>query len=126
MDLVEFDHKVRPDKWSKKEILGHLIDSAANNHQRFVRAQFENNPEIFYDQNQWNHFSYYQQMEKIHMINFWKIYNFHLAQLIQHIPADLLTRQCSTDKVNVFTLAFVIQDYVVHAEHHLHQILDYE
>lgn len=37
------------DKWSKKEILGHLIDSATNNHQRFVRAQFEMNPEIVYD-----------------------------------------------------------------------------
>ncbi|MBK9046740.1 MAG: hypothetical protein IPL74_08565 [Bacteroidetes bacterium] len=47
-------------KWSKKEILGHLIDSATNNHQRFVRGQFETVPEISYDQNNWNTFSYYQ------------------------------------------------------------------
>jgi hypothetical protein len=49
IDEVEFSRKVSPDKWSKKEILGHLIDSATNNHQRFVRAQFET-PQIYYEQ----------------------------------------------------------------------------
>jgi hypothetical protein len=52
-----------PTKWSKKEILGHLIDSATNDHQRFVRGQFENNPEISYDQNKWNEFSFYQDID---------------------------------------------------------------
>ena len=50
----EFSHKSAPGKWSKKEILGHLIDSATNNHQRFVRAQFEDTPFIIYDQDNWN------------------------------------------------------------------------
>ena len=55
--------KPLPNKWSKKEIIGHLIDSATNNHQRFVRGQFEHNPEIRYDQNKWNEFSFYQEIE---------------------------------------------------------------
>jgi hypothetical protein len=48
-----FSQKTDPLKWSRKEILGHLIDSAANNHQRFIRIQYENEPVIFYDQNKW-------------------------------------------------------------------------
>ncbi|MGQ0827780.1 MAG: hypothetical protein ACT4ON_05245 [Bacteroidota bacterium] len=58
----DFTNKPRPGKWSKKEILGHLIDSATNNHQRFVRAQFENIPQISYDQNNWNACSRYNQI----------------------------------------------------------------
>lgn len=58
-----FSTKPAPEKWSKKEIIGHLIDSATNNHQRFVRAQFEPTPQIYYDQNKWNEYSYYDRME---------------------------------------------------------------
>jgi hypothetical protein len=56
----EFTAKASPGKWSKKEILGHLIDSASNNHQRFIRVQFENEPAISYDQDMWvlhNHYN---------------------------------------------------------------------
>ena len=57
-----FSKKANPDKWSNKEIIGHLIDSAINNHQRWVRAQFEILPNIVYDQNKWNSCNYYQNM----------------------------------------------------------------
>src|SRR6185437_595711 len=67
----EFSHKPAPAKWSKKEIVGHLIDSATNNHQRFVRGQFENTPFIVYDQDNWNSCSRYQQMDSAHVISFW-------------------------------------------------------
>jgi hypothetical protein len=53
LDENEFSFKPAENKWSKKEILGHLIDSASNNHQRFVRAQFEEHANIFYHQNEW-------------------------------------------------------------------------
>ena len=47
-------YKPDPDRWSKKEILGHLIDSASNNHQRFVRAQFTARLEFpEYEQKSW-------------------------------------------------------------------------
>jgi hypothetical protein len=52
IDEQTFSHKPAPGKWSKKEIPGHLVDSANNNHQRFLRAQFEDVPAIFYDPGQ--------------------------------------------------------------------------
>src|SRR6476620_6731085 len=77
----EFSFKSSPAKWSKKQIIGHLVDSAANNHQRFVRVQFEETPTIVYDQNKWNSHSYYQDMDSKTLIHFWAAYNGHLANL---------------------------------------------
>src|SRR6478609_7364599 len=77
----DFSFKPAPEKWSKKEILGHLIDSATNNHQRFIRIQFEDNPVIGYDQNKWVEYSRYQQMSTTELIRFWQTYNQHLAAL---------------------------------------------
>lgn len=59
IDEQIFSEKINPAKWSKKEILGHLIDSATNNHHRFVRVQFETNLKISYDQNKWNQYNFY-------------------------------------------------------------------
>lgn len=84
----EFTKQPAPGKWSKKEIIGHLIDSAANNHQRFVRAQFENIPLITYDQNNWNSCSYYNLHESSHLISFWTTYNYHLIELIKNMPSE--------------------------------------
>jgi hypothetical protein len=69
----EFSRKPAPGKWSKKEIIGHLIDSATNNHHRFIRAQFEDVPTITYQQNDWNAASRYNDMEGRHVISFWQI-----------------------------------------------------
>ncbi len=124
MDDASFSKKDDPNKWSKKEILGHLIDSATNNHQRFIRAQFEHNPEIVYDQVNWNRFSYYQQMNSRELIQFWLSYNKHLISLIKNMPKESLTRTCSVAG-DLLTLEFLIKDYVVHLEHHLKQITRY-
>lgn len=64
IDDKTFDEKTNPEKWSKKEIIGHLIDSTTNNHQRFVRTQFEDKPKIVYDQNKWNYHNFYQQIDR--------------------------------------------------------------
>jgi hypothetical protein len=82
--------KPLPTKWSKKEIIGHLIDSATNNHQRFVRGQFETIPEIRYDQNKWNEYSFYQQIDSKQLILFWAIYNKQLIEIINRIPTENL------------------------------------
>ena len=123
MDDATFSKKDDPNKWSKKEILGHLIDSATNNHQRFIRAQFETNPEIIYDQVNWNRFSYYQQMNSSDLIGFWLTYNKHLINLIKNIPRENLSRTCFIAG-NLLTLQFLIEDYIVHLEHHMKQILN--
>lgn len=124
LDEAAFSEKEQSDKWSKKEILGHLIDSATNNHQRFVRAQFEPNPQIAYDQVNWNRYSFYQQMHAKDLIQFWLTYNTHLVRLVENMPNENLNRTCSVAG-NLLTLQFLIDDYVVHLEHHLKQIISY-
>lgn len=112
-----------PGKWSRKEIIGHLVDSAANNHHRFVRGQFEDAPFIVYDQNAWNAHGYYNRIDSRQLIGFWESYNRQLAALIRCIPDELLTRTVRTDQPR--TLAFLITDYVAHQEHHLRQVINY-
>jgi len=122
---TDFSVKPGPCKWSKKQILGHLIDSATNNHQRFVRAQFEHIPVIHYDQDQWNKFSYHEYMKKADLIEMWKVYNRYLLEIIKRIPSHLLSNPCKTGGTEPVSLAFVIEDYVKHLEHHLRQIVSY-
>ncbi len=122
----EFDYIPAPGKWSKKEILGHLIDSATNNHQRFVRVQFEYEPVISYDQNNWNQFSYHRFFSKEDLIHFWTIYNQHLAKLMLQIPKEKYANICALKNGDLVSLEFLIQDYVAHQEHHLKQIVKYE
>ncbi len=119
----DFNHKNSPGKWSKKEILGHLIDSAANNHQRFIRAQYEKVPVIVYDQNKWNELNNWQDADSRHLINFWMMYNHHLISVIKNIPEEKLKLECKTSGDKNVTLEFLVIDYVEHLEHHLNQII---
>lgn len=124
IDDLNFSKKISPDKWSKKEIIGHLIDSATNNHQRFVRGQFENKPQIVYDQNNWNVYNFYQQIDKNQIIDFWVIYNKQLLELIKRIPPENLQLECFVGEKSL-PLEFLITDYVDHLEHHLKQVVSY-
>lgn len=123
IDEQSFSIKPLPEKWSKKEILGHLIDSATNNQQRFVRGQFEDIPLIVYDQVQWVEKSYYQQMDSAQIISFWESYNRQLVALLKLIPDEnmLLTVDRAEDEPK--TLQYILEDYVSHIEHHLRQII---
>ena len=121
----EFSFKPATNNWSKKEIIGHLIDSATNNHQRFVRAQFEETPQIIYDQDKWNEFNFYQQINSQQIIEFWTVYNKQLSLLIRHTPKENLQRKCKTSDGNSLTLEFLINDYIKHLEHHLRQVVNY-
>ena len=116
--------KTLPTKWSKKEIIGHLIDSATNNHQRFVRGQFEYNPEILYDQDKWNEFNFYQEIDSNQIIRFWTIYNRQLLEIIGRISTENLKKQIKVGDKSL-TLEFLIVDYVEHLEHHLSQVIEY-
>ena len=121
---VKMSERPSLNKWSKKEILGHLVDSATNNHQRFVRGQFETIPEICYDQNEWNKCSFYQQIESEQIILFWAIYNRQLIEIVKRIPTDNLKKQVKVGE-NLMTIEYLFIDYVAHLEHHLKQIIDY-
>src|SRR4029079_5496145 len=76
-------------KWSPKQIIGHLIDSASNNHQRFVRAQFTDDL-VFegYEQEGWVRVQNYQDEDWTQLVNFWKLYNQHMLHLISQVPEE--------------------------------------
>ena len=124
IDEQTFCEKLTPEKWSKKQVIGHLIDSATNNHQRFVRGQFEAFPSIQYDQNKWNECNFYQEIDSKQIINFWKVYNLQLVEIINRIPKENLNKQINVGN-DFLTLEFIITDYVEHLEHHLKQIVVY-
>lgn len=121
---LKFSIKPSPEKWSKKEILGHLIDSATNNHQRFIRLQFENRPAISYDQDSWVSYNHYNELPAKHLIRFWTIYNKHLIEVLKRIPAENLERECKMKNGKYVTLDFLVNDYVTHLDHHIKQIFD--
>lgn len=111
------------ENWSKKEILGHLIDSASNNHQRFVRLQSE---ELLvmpsYEQNLWVRAQNYGGREWSDLVELWLVFNRHLAHVIRHIdPAAAGHIWKAQD--SEYSLEFLIEDYVHHLRHHLAQIL---
>lgn len=126
--------KSSPDEWSPIEILGHLIDSAANNHQRFVRAQFTDDL-VFpgYEQDQWVSSQMYADESWTDVIQLWSSYNLHIHHLASVIPEAILTKPRTThnldqialkpvDKNEATTLEYFIRDYVDHLRHHLDQI----
>lgn len=115
----------KPNRWSKKEILGHLIDSAINNHQRFVRGQLEDTPTIFYNQDQWVSLQNYQNENKEVLITLWENYNRHLAHIIASMPEENLEKKCRGKDGTTVTLSFLAKDYLQHLEHHVKQIIDY-
>jgi hypothetical protein len=116
------EQKPAPDKWSKKEILGHLIDSAANNHQRLVRLQLEHEIDLpGYEQDGWVRVNRYQHTPWTDIITLWAAYNRHLGALIESLDASALGHVWHSPEGDV-TLEFIANDYVRHLTHHLRQI----
>ena len=110
-------------KWSPHQVIGHLIDSAANNHQRFVRAQ-EGPALVFpaYGQDHWVTCQHYEDRPWSDLTGFWHAYNHHLAHLIGQIPEDRRNVSCTIGTNAPVTLGFLAHDYLVHLRHHLGQV----
>jgi hypothetical protein len=126
--LSESDSLLRPhgeNSWSPKEELGHLIDSAANNHQRFVRAALE--PEYRgpgYAQDSWVRLHGYRETPWTALVSSWYSYNELPARLISNIPGDRLSTPCYTGLAeSPVTLGFAIDDYMLHMQHHIDHLL---
>jgi uncharacterized damage-inducible protein DinB len=118
--------KPKPEKWSKQEILGHLIDSAMNNIRRLVVGQYEPNQKMIYYQDQWVMAQNYQQADYQELIELWRLLNQQMVRVMTNIPPDKLQNTLDTGKGTVayHTLEFIITDYVAHLKHHLGQILE--
>jgi hypothetical protein len=120
---AQVTHRPATDRWTIKEVLGHLIDSAANNHQRFVRAQFVSEL-VFpkYEQNEWVQSQNFNSIEWPDLIEFWRRYNLHLAHVIRNIAPEALGVPCRIGDYKPVTLKFLTEDYVAHLKHHLAKI----
>ena len=120
-DTVE--SKPTPSSWSPKEELGHLLDSAANNHQRIVRAQLEDNPAMpGYEQNRWVAIHAYQRRDWGELIELWQALNRQLLAAAEAVPDSAWSRTLTVAGSEPVTLQFVFEDYVVHMLHHLQHI----
>ncbi len=124
------------DHWSAKQIIGHLIDSATNNHARFVLAQIKDDL-VFpgYDQDRWVEINHYQQAPWPQLVELWRAYNLHLLHVMATTPKEKLSHRCAQHSLQTIafktvsesetvTLEYLMKDYVVHLKHHLGQILD--
>jgi len=131
----DINHKPAPEKWSKKEILGHLIDSAYNNHQRFLRTEKQGDM-IFhgYDPDEWVIKNNYQNRPLEDILNLWRDTNLHLSILVANIPDSVLKKVTTEHNFHKIcmnllnekqptTLSYLIWDYLFHLEYHLAQII---
>jgi hypothetical protein len=136
--LMSEEESARPraeGKWSAKEIVGHLIDSASNNHQRFVRAQFQKDL-VFpgYEQEAWVRAQGYKDEPWPLLVQLWRSFNLHLAHVMERSPEG--ARLASRDRHNLHqigwvrvgegepaTLEYLMHDYIGHLKNHLRQVL---
>ena len=128
-DLPEQTLRFRPaeDAWSIKEIIGHLIDSASNNHQRFVRLQLVKQltfPDYGQDNIHWVRIQKYQDRRWEELLGLWRHYNIQLADIIRSVDPSFLNHVWQLDTDNSVTLFDLMTDYLRHLEVHLDQITD--
>ena len=109
--------------WSRKEVIGHLVDSASNNHQRFVRAALQTSLEFpAYDQVGNAHVEAFQEAGWSLLVSLWADYNRYLAHVLAHLPPSKLDTVCRIGPGSPVTLEFLARDYLRHLVHHLAQI----
>ncbi|HEV3249808.1 MAG TPA: DinB family protein [Puia sp.] len=120
----DFSSKPIPRKWSKKEILGHLVDSAQTNIRRFVVAQYEKDPVIIYKQDNWVSISNYQNYPLKNLIELWVLLNKHICMVLANTDSESAQRKCVTGDQGGHSIEWLADDYNKHLLHHLHQILN--
>ena len=117
-------NKPNPEKWSKKEVIGHLIDSAHSNLRRFVVGQYQQHVKIVYDQDFWVIANRYQHMQKDELITLWALLNKQIIAVWDQMPEQyyLNTVDTGKDTISERTLIWLAEDYIKHLQHHLNQV----
>jgi hypothetical protein len=124
-DAIDWEAKPAPEKWSKKEILGHLVDSAQVNLERFVRCTYEENFKLVYDQNEWVAAKYYHETDIKEILDLWILTNRQIIRMLAGYPPTRLQPKCDTGKyqVKLHAVDWLSADYVDHIQHHLKQMI---
>jgi mannose-6-phosphate isomerase-like protein (cupin superfamily) len=121
---AESEQRSSPERWTKKEIVGHLIDSASNNHQRFVRGQIASRQDFpGYEQEKWVRLQNYQAARWADLIDLWRAFNLHLLHVAGHMSEEGRRATCRIGGGSEVNLAGLFVDYVDHMEHHLRKML---
>jgi hypothetical protein len=116
--------KPAPNKWSYKEIIGHLLDSASNNQQKFVRCIQQSGVTMPpYEQDAWVAIQHYNNADWNDILAVWFEMNKHIAHIMQHIPVGTFQNEIYIGDKGPFTLEFIVHDYPEHLKHHLKAIL---
>jgi DinB superfamily len=120
----DWNYKAGPDKWTKKEIIGHLIDSAQINLQRFVRSTYTENIKVTYDQVAWVEAQRYGHADIEELLELWRLLNRQIVRVLENYPAERLQVQCDTGKntSSFHSVEYLARDYVNHLHHHLNAI----
>ena len=124
LDEEQWSAKPNPAKWSRKEVLGHLIDSAQNNIRRFVVAQYTDNPKIVYAQDLWVKAGNYQNYPIADLVALWVLLNRHICMVLNNLSGGAEEKLCDVGELR--SIKFLAADYNKHLLHHLHQLLDLE
>lgn len=121
LQTIDWDTKSAPDKWSRKEIMGHLIDSAQINLQRFVRYTYQDGFKLVYDQVEWVEAQHYQVEDINEILELWRLLNFQIIRVWKNYPKDRLTTLCDNGKteISLHTVEWLAADYVEHMKGHL-------
>jgi hypothetical protein len=124
LESIDWSYKPSPEKWSAKETLGHLIDSAQINLQRFVRCTYEEKFKLIYYQDEWVSAQRYQETAINDLVGLWRLLNQQIVRVLANYPEDRLQAQCDTGKAapSLHTVQWLASDYIVHMNHHLNQI----
>lgn len=137
LSLIPMDQSMEPlspGKWSARQVVGHLIDSAANNHRRFVEAQFKDDLDFpGYNQEQWVEAQRYNEQSWTQLVSLWRNYNLHLAHVMAAVPIEIRQKPRAKHSLHSIawetvspadpvTLEYLMRDYVGHLKNHLNQI----
>jgi len=118
------EEKTSEHKWSKKEILGHLIDSSIHNLVRFTEINYAIKPYIYrtYNQNDLVKINQYQEMDIEELVQFWLSTNMQILRLCKAASDEVLSYKIQIDDNSIIDLKYLMTDYVAHLEHHINQI----
>jgi hypothetical protein len=134
LDELTAHRRPVPGKWSIAEVIGHLVDSASNNHQRFLRGRWQDDLVfVGYDQDAWVAAQRYQDADWQTLLELWRAFNLHIAHVMERTPAEIRRKPYISHNLHRVgfreiaattpaTLDWFMEDYVEHLKHHLKQI----